>query len=438
MEDNYSDLERYFKTRLNEFKDIPLSDENIIEFFTGRANKYMQRFELVSSAQGKIEEILLFIDEDLYGYSIEIDTNPNFSKIRAHAFFKGVTRTKYTNLERLNGGSLLIEKGGWVQDHFLVMRDVSLNRLLLLEPLFPIKNVLYSQILAGSLRLKGFDPETIIIPFPIHGGNILIEDKFVFLGDSVITDLCALFESDIFYELKNKILKYQISKKKINSTTVLWGTIKEIVAKFLIPNGDKELILIEQGYLHGAMNQHFYKNEDQKLIHPYEFRYHIDLFITLGGKKDNEYIIFVGKPTKPIDEKSKELDEFFDKANTWFCSFKNEMEKMDGSKLGFKFKVYQIENPCFTIKTNWHFFSYNNCLVESYNNHRKLFLPQYSYPEDEKAHEILSFYNTESRKMMSKKEFKIQLIQLKEFTHMMKKYGASIHCLIKTLLRTKN
>jgi len=418
------DLVKFYQKKLIEFNSKEINDSNLYSFFTELPLKLFEKLEITGSAYGELQEILLYQEDRMQTYINELDTLQALRSVSITSIINGHVNPKFKNIDtiKLSGTN---RKGNWIQDHFLVSRAGD-SIILVLEPILFKKNKFYGKELEQSSYLEDYEIISSRIGFPIEGGNLLVGDDFLLIGKDVVDYLSLFFNSEISKKigLFDKLSKYQKTLENEERTFIGDSLITKIIQKILVPQNDKEIILINQkGIRHDLTNLKYEQNyKNGFVLDPYDVRHHIDYFITLGGRdKDSLNILFLGEFENIDKDTSNERDKVFGEIKAWRTELKKELER--------KFKVIDLKNYCQRDKEGWYCFTYNNSIIEVTNENKTVYLPQY----------VTDKITANSFNQMAIDTFEtggFEVVRLNHFTKMMYK-DASAHCLIKTIFRTK-
>lgn len=175
----------------------------------------------------------------------------------------------------------------------------------------------------------------------------------------------------------------------------------------------------------------------------YQPAFHLDLFITLGGKtEDGRQIVFVGDPKLTQKVLKAELK---DKAPTFPVQIIQHFEVLDEFWLRHEmerglgmpsFKVVPV--PLFIHSRV--IYSYNNCLVESYDGETVAYLPEYRVSEREDKYERLNPYFKVMASMVEEALLgngftKVNWLGPGKFFRKLSLMRGSLHCITKVLKR---
>lgn len=407
----------FFKDKLDLIRNNGVSIENIKQLFYERQDSIPESPSLQSSAHGKIKLLLT-----TQGKAAKPDCN----------FLHQVTNIKFCEHKVLTITSKRCEENEkitwlrnsgqrndlWIQDLILVMINKKLQNRILIEGL-QSKN--FGKTISNFTEVNELF-QINKLPFDLPGGDILSGDKFIFIGKPTFERNCAIYR-------KNTILKEGILQFSNN----LIGLQRDFCDAFLfllnyILDDSKVLIVFEEPNLSGFKNTSF----------PFKIFEHLDIFLTLGGPiSDNQYLLFLGKPIL-ISEYPKEgiNKPFLDIATVWWEKTKEWLETIQTGFGERRFKVVQIPLPCVLNnnegKLKWHFYSYNNCLIEIFENEKNAAIPAY-YHKD-KDHPLFGIYEKEIFKTFKKCGFK-NVNRIDGLRAAIESGKGSLRCITKDLIR---
>ena len=281
----------------------------------------------------------------------------------------------------------------WVRDSFFsFVSDNQLAKIIEFKRKPSEPNPELAETIAGNeVPVEEFDW------FIAEGGNILIDENYVIIG---------------WNDFQNMI-SYLHSKKECSALDDCFSDVRDKILSLLNHGGNqyKEVIVIGQPPLPG-------KERTQVTFAP-----HIDLFISLTGQKSPEGkpIIFIpfAVPDKPksaakSDLINSELNGVINQLKERFCIMRNPMPiTAEGGKC----------YPCF----------YNNCLVEIYENSRKVWIPSFG-TGSEKWKKDLKPFDELNRKLWENIGFEVFLIE-SDFHNLSKNGEGSLHCITNELIR---
>ncbi|MED0866381.1 agmatine deiminase family protein [Bacillus safensis] len=277
----------------------------------------------------------------------------------------------------------------WAQDGYCCLKKED-GTTIMLEPLDFTRygdNFVADQIAAET------DIELEVTKYHIEGGNILAGDNYIIIGKD-------------YLHLNEKIT----GENKENITTEL-----------------KKIFGVEQIIWLGLEKPiDFPINVYQGLYQPL---FHIDMYITLGGKLENgKELVFVAdaKIAKEILEEEMpptKISDAFDQTANWLNEY---------SKDGLEFEVIRIPIDLWNVSENQGtFLTYNNCLVEAFEETKNVYLPSYSSvaPGSINRRKL----DKEVAKIFSNNGFNVTLLEgaYEELC----KGGGSLHCITKDLDR---
>ena len=243
--------------------------------------------------------------------------------------------------------------------------------------------------------------------FEFEGGDILVADDYLLAGKSLIQ---KNYRQESFHNVRD--LKRHLTPelcRQFGVETVLWL--------------DEEII--DDSFHVLCSNE---KKEIQSLLH------HIDLYVTLGGRShNNAEIIFIAqvqdrychesnRAMRPVQYMRQALNRLA--ANL-----------ADKTINGRQFEVVRLpmvidykNGPDARIIPR----SFNNCLVEVYDNVKRMYLPDYT-SDDPLRKSLFDRAKNQTARILRKHHFKLKFIDY-NFVSKTDRRG-SLHCLVKVLER---
>ncbi|PLC16918.1 hypothetical protein BV582_05025 [Bacillus paralicheniformis] len=277
----------------------------------------------------------------------------------------------------------------WAQDGYCCIKKED-GTTIMLEPLNFTRygdNFVADQIAAET------DIELEVTKYHIEGGNILAGDNYIIIGK----DYLHLNEK-VTGENKEKITTEL--KKIFGVEQIIWLGLEKPI-DFPID--------VYQGL--------------------YQPLFHIDMYITLGGKSENgKELIFVAdaKIAKEIlgeEMPPTKISDAFDQTAKWLNEY---------SKDGLEFEVKRIPIDLWNVSENQGtFLTYNNCLVETFEETKNVYVPSYSSvaPGSINRRKL----DEEVAKIFSSNGFNVTLLE-GAYEELCKR-GGSLHCITKDLDR---
>ena len=297
------------------------------------------------------------------------------------------------------------DQNEWAQDAFVVLQTPH-GQTVLLEPMLHtyVANALVAEQLASTANIL-LKPTR----YRIEGGNILVGDDFALVGRDLLEHNRIRFFGD------------RSAEEGIHEVTAVFKQLLGV--KYLIWTGmqapQRFKLDVKQGDL--ALQQFF----------------HIDLFVTLGGKdaKTGHEVIFIAKIDAdaaicPADERESckagiaEINDALDLLAIWF-------QKLHEREAAPQFAVERMPMGI-EIANNGKcsIYSYNNCHVEWYHGIRRMYLPR--YPQFTAGSRDLE---GKIKRLMTGLGYQSQFIE-QDFDRRSKYEHGSLHCLTKVLART--
>lgn len=342
-----------------------------------------RRSKALSTVYGKIEQILLCIDGDqqnveqlhlgdkyhglfeAFGDRVSFVVLGHFGHDRDQALRDGlVEKGLDPDLVQIHtpladrGESLLQRKqSGFIQDPFVIM-ETEQGDTLLLEP--------YRQHLEQNAYLaEQFADATgfAILPtrYLLEGGNILVGDDYAFIGRNILE--------------RNRRQFFQGMPQEEAEARIAADLKRILSVRYIIWIGSKEPIDHPLVELCGP-----------EAMQPF---YHIDLFLTLGGKDHmgNEIVLLAEIETSAMEkEPTKEQEMALAQIGITLKDVKAQLEEYSKGHGGPRFVIEEIpmsgvirgegERMRFTP------YSYNNAQVEWYHGIRRIYLPSFPRHKD--------------------------------------------------------
>lgn len=300
----------------------------------------------------------------------------------------------------------------WIQDPFLVVQEgnwnINSSKCYLVEPSFDFVDIDEDHFIANHLaQLELF--ETFKAPLIFHGGNILVGDRFILIGN-----------------LHFELTKYHLlngAKEKFPSFTSYQYVdmfVKNVISRFL--GGDKQVIVVgdKDYFLRSRTQAASAKINKTQVRQPF---IHIDMYVTLAGRTENgDYVILVGNP---VAVQSKDY--------AIVNSMKKQIDQIAISLRREGFVV--IRNPIPLTRTrvtkgNTYYCLYNNAIVEIDHSSKKVWLPTFAFDQWK---EQLIEYDLENIHIWKSLDFEV--ITLDNF-HAHVQNNGGVHCMVKFLERT--
>lgn len=331
----------------------------------------------------------------------------------------------------------------WVRDPFMISND-SGNLATLIEPVVfwrnlnaPHKNYKQDRDLADRLVAYAPNNENDIqlehdnSPLLFHGGNTLIGDEFILVGQDI-------------FNLRKKEIRV-LGRKEYTVCE-----IKSYFRKWLSPNSPKEVITV------GARLWNMKKfrspikyegkiyNANLLPVSKYQPFYHIDLFITPIGRPSYgaKYQLIMPEIVNASDVHSDLIyTQIIEPWNQQIATIADQLEQYDFEILYMKTPMTYFKNK--TDELFWSVFSYNNCLVEIIGDGiRKIWIPSFganqaNYEVDNQIVYSKNLANYDKRTKTFLEGHFSKVIQLGNYTPYMLLKGG-VHCLTNFLHRDTN
>jgi hypothetical protein len=328
-------------------------------------------------------------------------------------------------VEQLNANRV-ITNSEWAQDPFSVLHDGNGNHVFL-QPMYSRKYSDYSDKFI-SLQLamdENLDLQMLIRPTDVllEGGNVLAGSNFIIAGKDMLAYNCL----------------QAINFKKGNTLTP--ELVQQTEAKIKRAYGVEHIVWIGfEKYRSDWVN---WVNDKSFSFQP---AFHIDLFLTMGGRDaDGNHILILGDPQMAVEmaksvmnpedlgiypyalERFAQLDQCFEQYET---------RRPSGAP---SFRIVRIP---LLIHHNV-IFSFNNGLTEQWGDHKQIFLPDYEIGGAGEDHEqldpVLRLLKEESRRILSSAPCNFTRIEWVGpgvyFRRLAQKRGA-LNCITKVLKRS--
>ena len=390
------------------------------------------KMKATSSVYGKIEEILIAIEGEKEGLKAE-DIKKQFGLVISAFrdrqeivclgnFAEGESVTQALGAHLLK--PVCTEYGEqhdeWVQDPFCVLSGPE-GVTTLLEPYFFEK--INNRFLAEQLS-HGHGTLIRSTRFHLEGGNILVGDDYMLVGMD-----CA--EENRVKVFGGKIDLEEACEKLTKDFRELFGV------NYVIWIGSKSPLT---NPLKMPMGPH--------LLQPI---FHIDMFLTLGGKSNSEKhqgdeLVFVAdihfnpSEVNPYDDVKghEENDPRFVHLN----EFKNSLdetarylEEYHLNQPGPQFHVKRLPmQVILSEQEETTVYSYNNCLVEYYHGIRRAYLPQFRLLEHNGENPRCECSHCRARKAFEGLGFRVTFVD--DTFDQRAKLRGGLHCITKVLRRS--
>jgi hypothetical protein len=371
------------------------------------AKKIYQRYGTIFKAFGdRVTFVILANHVKVNDHNAEYEFAAEFEKALAASHLSPTHHVVVLGTAHIpeQGGDPSIAHSYWAQDPFVVMCDEN-GQIVLLEPMFHThtENSLLAEQLASSANIL-LKPTR----YRIEGGNILVGDDFALIGKSILEVNRLRFFAHLPIEEGQNAVTAEL-KRVLGLKYILWvGFDSPTTMPFGI----------------------FQDNEKHQHI------FHIDLFITLGGKDKNsgDEIIFIPKPTIDdtifVGNDQANWKEDFDQLTKVFNDLADVFRLNHETTPGPRFKVERIpmgiEVSSKGIAT---LYSYNNAHVEWYHGIKRIYLPHYP-----KFNSTDKPVQDRARRRLEGLGYRVAFIDSSFDAYT--KYGrGSLHCLSKVLMR---
>jgi len=323
-------------------------------------------------------------------------------------------------IEALQNGRT-ISNSQWAQDPFSVLRN-DIGQAVFLQPMYSRSYSEYSdKFISFQLAMdQKLDLDMLIRPTEllIEGGNVLSGDNFILAGKDMLAFNCL-------WKMNER------GDEKLKQ-----GDLQQI----------EELVRSAYGVDHIVWVGYKDLRTDWQAPDAFSFQpaFHIDLFVTMGGKDaEGRDILLIGDPQLAIeviqeryDPKELRMNELALQNFQALNPFWEALESMEegGQK---RFRIIRI--PLLIYKNA--LFSFNNSLTESWEGHKQIFLPDYVTKkelDDENLNGILSLLKEKTEEILCSPPCNFTLVKWIGpgiyFRRLVGQRG-SLHCITKVLKR---
>lgn len=304
----------------------------------------------------------------------------------------------------------------WAQDPFCILHDGS-GRSVFLQPLFSRR---YMDKFI-SLQLASWDKLDMLVrptPLLLEGGNILAGDNFILAGKDTLAQ-------NVLHELKRSA-DGKASRQMI----------ERIEEEFRRTFGVEHVIWV--GF-DRALN-----NWNRKGQQSYQPAFHIDLFMTMGGKDaEGREIIFCGDPRladRLLGVKERTARELHREICLQFDMFFEFWERYERDRLPGMPEFRIVRVPLY-VRHNV-LYSFNNCLVERYGATANAYVPDYEVADEdvqaEQLNEVFRILKPAFEQRLRTHGFDtIQWIGPGRFFRKLARMRGALHCITKVLKRSQ-
>lgn len=360
------------------------------------------KFNIISSAHGRIEKLLLAIPEySEHENHVRILIVDILEKLPEYCQIEFVVQDNVDTISMVK--SIIDNQTTTQRCHIIVKKGLENLKLWIQDPFIVTSNSkeikLITPLNQKNPIVKFLENNKIypvqLVPINFHGGNIIVADDFVLIG------------ANHFVINQKQLLDTFGRPADIN----LDAETKKLLKEYLGVN--MEIIPVGNSKYH-----------NQSMVEPFP---HIDLYITLAGRNtQGRYQLLVGK-TVAANPKDYHL------ANSLNQCIEPIVAEL--TKKGFDI----IRNPIPLTRDNifegdTYYCYYNNCLVEIDGATKRVWMPTFGHDE---WSEQLKKYDAENKAIWHQLGFDV--IELMNF-HPFVNHGGGIHCITKCVKRvsTKN
>lgn len=300
--------------------------------------------------------------------------------------------------------TLLFRK--WIQDPFLVLEwngaTIFLNSMRqqqLCDFFLPLE--LSSQIHRKKKRLFFQRPSLLYL----EGGNILIGKDKAFVGKDLLAQNIEI-RKEHEEDLDQSEVETEL-KEELGVSEIVWVQMEKPHRRLKANGGNSKSGTTEQPF------------------------YHIDLFMTLGGKlSEGKDLIFLAKPvvreTSPSAQRYSEADP----------ELQNARAQIEEVKHCFPSDQYKIVEVPLLIRDDVAY-TWNNALVEVYRGIKRVYLPSYQSKARREGglNPIFKELEVEVQSIYESEGFEVVWMKNGEFFRILAQAGGSLHCITKVIRR---
>ena len=395
-------------------KDIPPSGSTIVSSIHGNIKKILMTFPSYKENESSIyAQILLDLlqqmkEVDFYIFTavdVYCNTEPEIAEYKRPyhdlRFIHQITQDRQGAIQFIIPEKKEQGISFWAQDPFVALKENS-NQFYLVEPYTFNRPADYTIANDIEVANKKLDIRQTQVELYFEGGNILVGDDFILIGEDHI-ELTDAYLRRSYPELIES--KYVCTNNAFNNSYS--KTKKKIAALFQFAFGCKrEVIIIGNGTPNPPYTFPECRYDDDERIKIYQIdgkchhldfnkgKYqvfaHIDTFITLVGRKTSfaPYVILVGELYNISGFESKEFNaQYFDPLVQQLEHVVNFLKNLKDENQNQKFDVKRIPIPVTYLTDNdnpgiyyWKHLSYNNCIIENSATKRNVYFPTYGSP----------------------------------------------------------
>lgn len=285
----------------------------------------------------------------------------------------------------------------WAQDPFLVLKAADWTILL-----DSLHNRRLCDFFLPLEVAQQAGPDFLVRPTRLYleGGNVLRGNRCVFIGQDLI----------------------QENEKRLGYTA------SEVLAEFRRVLGIDEIMQVGLGRAVTRLNV-----DGGEGAETWQPLFHIDMFMSLGGMdaQGEQEIIFLGSPGLAVEllkaagnpkvlasEVEARADGLFQEVG---------LQLQDAGFRVIAMPIFFYDNATF---------SWNNCLVEVYEDRKRVYLPSYQCAHDpEKLNPSFECLELEVGRIYASQGFEVIWFRNGRFFRTLARHGGSLHCAVKVMAR---
>ena len=264
--------------------------------------------------------------------------------------------------------------------------------------------------------------------FFIEGGNILVNDDFVLIGQNQMQKVAKKLQgARILTVPPNTYLqKYFSPPERPPKKIISVGILDQDIPQDQLPETEKsQKSIFKPRSLFGGLlpKRNFVMPEN-----------HIDLFLSMAGKaKNGKHILFLAKAIaldESVNEIVKDANDMLNRLETkLFDELEGDIEIIR-NPMPIVPEIDDIFYPC----------TYNNCLVEIYRDQKTVYLPSFlhlKFPERYGAVVMGKIKDYEDQNEKNWETLGFNVVFIKANFHFFMNNGGALHCLTNDLSRIR-
>jgi len=408
------------------------------EYFKKNDELYLSYLHVVEELAAKFDDTQLVLLAETEGKHFNEKEQQKIDKIKSR--LKNGSEVLVYCIKEANDNAFSI----WSQDAFLIANPKNNNNSDLKYLINPASYQRNNRRNDGSIAkgvIAGLTPgyTPLNFPSPIEGGNVLVADDFILIGQdeivhSKMTDNGFRKQFQSFFGDEKPLIPISVKYTKPKKP-------EELRTRSGKRGGDTRDLFIIKDTKNNQLHHDIYRwrGKEQPL-------FHIDLFVTLLGRDTvGKQLIMVGEPVKGFDanELDKHTQQLFDyqfnDVERRITECLQNLER-DLQKNGIQYEILRNPLPLtyhgYGWDTSWYWASYNNCLIEITDTQKTVWLPSYGTDTDiNNPHwNDLKKYDEQQVNLLRRNGFKVHLFN-QDFHFLASKSG-SLHCMTKCLCRS--